>query len=249
MAGRRLRNAVHATLSPMLGADTKVVLSTICNTYSSYVTTSHEYQIQRYEAASTLYGPHTLDAYIQTAVGLAQAMVDGKPLQSVAVPDEFEGQLISFLPPVTLDTSPMGKAFGDVARQPNAFYEAGQTVEVVFQSANPRNNMRRHQTFLEVQVFNSSADAWVAVHTDDDWCTKFTWDRPKGRFSSESTVTVHWEVLDEVVHGKYRIKHYGDAKSLDGQVTAFEGTSRNFGVGAAMLTKHGVVRQGLGDAP
>jgi neutral ceramidase len=232
MAGRRLRNAVYATLRPTLGPDTKVVLSTICNTYSSYVTTREEYQIQRYEGASTLYGPHTLDAYIQTAVSLAQAMIDGKPVQLTASPEQFENRLLSFLPPVILDTAPKGKTFGDVIKQPDVWYRSGQAVKVIFQSANPRNNLRRYQTFLEVQLFNRSSDSWTVVHTDDDWCTKFIWDRPKGPLSSESTATVHWEVPDDVVYGKYRIKHYGDAKSLSGRVAAFEGVTQEFWVGS-----------------
>jgi neutral ceramidase len=49
-----------------------VVLSGLSGTYSSYITTWEEYQVQRYEGASTLYGPHTLDAYIQTVLELVQ---------------------------------------------------------------------------------------------------------------------------------------------------------------------------------
>lgn len=41
------------------------VIAGLTNTYSSYVTTFEEYQEQRYEGASTIFGPHTLDAYIQ----------------------------------------------------------------------------------------------------------------------------------------------------------------------------------------
>lgn len=50
----------------------QVVLSGLSGTYSSYITTWEEYQVQRYEGASTAYGPHTLDAYIQTAVTLVK---------------------------------------------------------------------------------------------------------------------------------------------------------------------------------
>ena len=42
-----------------------VVIAGLTNTYSSYVTTFEEYAMQRYEGASTIFGPHTLDAYIQ----------------------------------------------------------------------------------------------------------------------------------------------------------------------------------------
>lgn len=47
------------------GEDVHVVLAGLTNTYSSYVTTREEYGAQRYEGASTIFGPHTLDAYIQ----------------------------------------------------------------------------------------------------------------------------------------------------------------------------------------
>ena len=44
------------------------VIAGLTNTYSSYVTTFEEYQEQRYEGASTIFGPHTLDAYIQVCL-------------------------------------------------------------------------------------------------------------------------------------------------------------------------------------
>ena len=55
----------------------QVVLAGLTNTYASYITTWEEYQVQRYEGAFTLYGPHTLDAYIQTAVQMAQVRAGG----------------------------------------------------------------------------------------------------------------------------------------------------------------------------
>ena len=51
-------------VKPVWG-DIHVVIAGLTNTYSSYVTTIEEYSIQRYEGASTIFGPHTLDAYIQ----------------------------------------------------------------------------------------------------------------------------------------------------------------------------------------
>jgi len=53
-----------------------VVISALANTYIDYVTTPEEYNVQRYEGASTIYGPYTLPAFIQEfnklAVALAQ---------------------------------------------------------------------------------------------------------------------------------------------------------------------------------
>lgn len=49
-----------------------MVLAGLTNTYSSYITTWEEYHAQRYEAASTIFGPSTLDAYIQVALGVGE---------------------------------------------------------------------------------------------------------------------------------------------------------------------------------
>jgi len=107
--------------------------------------------------ASTLYGPHTLDAYIYTAVQLAEAMLAGRPVNATVSPEDFSSKLISLVPPVVLDTVPTGWSFGSVFRQPGEdVYTPGQTVEVVFWSANPRNNLRHGGTYLEVQRLHPS---------------------------------------------------------------------------------------------
>ena len=59
-----------------------MVIAGLTGTYSSYVTTREEYAAQRYEGASTIFGPSTLDAYIQVSPprGLPPAL-QGSPLQ------------------------------------------------------------------------------------------------------------------------------------------------------------------------
>jgi neutral ceramidase len=47
------------------GEGLHLVLAGLTNTYASYITTPEEYGAQRYEGGFTLYGQHTLDAYIQ----------------------------------------------------------------------------------------------------------------------------------------------------------------------------------------
>jgi len=67
MAGRRLRKAVEKTVTDLLPEGSPkphVVIAGLSNVYTHYIATFEEYQKQRYEAASTLYGPHTLDAYL-----------------------------------------------------------------------------------------------------------------------------------------------------------------------------------------
>lgn len=232
MSGRRLRKAVRHILAPAWGEDVKVVVTSLSNTYSSYVTTYEEYQVQRYEGGSTLYGPHTLDAYIQTAMHLAKAMVAGEAVSSAVGPADFEHKVLSLLPPVVLDTVPPPHKFGDAIKQPQTSspYAPGQVVEAVFWTGNPRNNLHRGGTFLEVQFKQPQSGQWVVVYNDDDWSTKYIWDRPKGSLSSESTATIQWKVPEGTPSGTYRIKMYGDAKILLGKILSFEGYSTEFTV-------------------
>ena len=60
----RIIEAGFVQVQPSWGNVT-ITIAGLTNTYSSYVTTFEEYQAQRYEGASTIFGPHTLDAYIQ----------------------------------------------------------------------------------------------------------------------------------------------------------------------------------------
>lgn len=67
MSGRRMRRAVEEAVRENQpdGSDPHVVIAGLSNVYTHYIATYEEYQRQRYEAASTLYGPHTLEAYLQ----------------------------------------------------------------------------------------------------------------------------------------------------------------------------------------
>ena len=74
MAGRRLQSAVMDVVQSHWGDDIEVVISGMTNGYASYVTTYEEYQMQRYEGASTIFGPHTLEGYIKAQDGLSRDM-------------------------------------------------------------------------------------------------------------------------------------------------------------------------------
>jgi neutral ceramidase len=77
MAGRRLRTSVLDAMSATGVAH--LALGTYANEYAGYITTREEYSAQHYEGASTLFGPHTLEAHQQVAAQLATAIADGKP--------------------------------------------------------------------------------------------------------------------------------------------------------------------------
>jgi neutral ceramidase len=67
MSGRRLRNTVRNRLerAGVATKDTVIVIAGLSNEYCQYCATYEEYGDQRYEGASTLFGPHTLAAYQQ----------------------------------------------------------------------------------------------------------------------------------------------------------------------------------------
>lgn len=230
MAGRRLREAMQAQVQPSWGNVT-LVIAGLTNTYSSYVTTFEEYQAQRYEGASTIFGPHTLDAYIQEFSRLADDMMQGKPTESGPTPPNMIRNQWSFLPPVIIDTAPIGSHFGAVTQDVlKAPYHVDDTVTVTFQSACPRNNVRTGDTFLKVQKLQEGTGKWTTVYTDDDISTKFHWQRPH-MLSSESTATVTWKIPEGTEDGTYMIWNYGDYKHLTGGTVPFTGHSSSFTIG------------------
>ncbi|KAL3142319.1 hypothetical protein ABBQ38_002661 [Trebouxia sp. C0009 RCD-2024] len=242
MAGRRLREAVQAQVQPSWGNVT-ITIAGLTNTYSSYVTTFEEYQAQRYEGASTIFGPHTLDAYIQEFLRLADDMMGGRPTESGPTPPNMIKNQWSFLPPVVIDTAPIGSHFGtvvhDVLKNP---YQVNDTVTVTFQSACPRNNVRTGDTFLAVQKLQEDTGQWITVYTDNDISTKFHWQRPH-MLSSESTATVTWKIPEGTEAGTYMIWNYGDYKHLTGGTVPFTGHSSSFTVGKPKSTLWRALKQ------
>jgi hypothetical protein len=88
-------------------------------------------QAQRYEGGSTLYGPSTLDAYIQILTALAKAMISGTDLPSTGAPPDLLSVQFNLRPPVVADGSGPG-AFGDVTQDVAAVYKAGDVASATF---------------------------------------------------------------------------------------------------------------------
>ena len=68
-----------------------MVIAGLSNTYTDYIATPEEYSVQRYEGASTIYGPYTLPAYIQefNKLAVSIAKVSKYPLQSTSLQKFF----------------------------------------------------------------------------------------------------------------------------------------------------------------
>lgn len=172
MAGRRLREAVKNELSRLAGVDTNVVIAGLANAYSSYVTTYDEYQVQRYEAASTIFGPHTLDAYIQQYKMLASNLITGQKVTPGPPQPNLLQRQISLKPGVIYDGTPFGHKFGDAVYDAKDEYKTGSSVVVSFVAGHPRNDLQTEGTFLSVERWDNRTSQWYLVATDANWETK-----------------------------------------------------------------------------
>ncbi|KAG8625322.1 hypothetical protein KVT40_007073 [Elsinoe batatas] len=301
MAGRRWKSAVrNAALASgdMTISKPLVVLGGPSNSYTHYITTEEEYAIQRYEGASTLYGPHTLAAYTDLTRELlpymAQSAVADKrgsrPPTVPALPNLDAGpsppvhtnSSLSSINPVVRDSPGLFKTFGEVTRDAEPSYQLRLdhpvAIEASFQAANLRNNVRLEGSFVVVEKFSEHTGVWSRVRDDSDWSLVFSWERTSTLLGT-SIVTVRWELGWEMgnwekrsdghgdsntgrisartnvdrsttraaqiignticgfaddyetiqaLQGRYRIKYYGDAKSLGGSLEPFQGVTREF---------------------
>lgn len=264
MSGRRwkeaVRSAAASTFSDLSAqaADPIVVLGGPANTYAHYIATPEEYGVQRYEGASTLFGPHTLSAYINQTLMLlphldASATTQPRTEHGPRPPINVNNSL-SFITGVVADRPGLFKSYGDVTKDVKTSYKPGETITVTFVGANPRNNFRLNGTYAAVEKYDADRSVWAQIRDDADWSLVYEWERTSTVLGT-SEVTISWETKWETgswrdepstavkheVHegllarnrdleGRYRLRYYGDAKSLGGSITAFEGTSGEFDV-------------------
>jgi len=229
MSGRRMRETIAAAASIEGG---KVVVAGLSNSYTHYIATFEEYQRQRYEAASTIYGPHTLKAYIQQFTRLTEAMLAGEPVEPGIPPPDFSDQEISFVPGVILDSPPPGKQFGSCVSQPPQQVAPGDTVSATFVAGHLRNNLMLEESFLTVE--KQEGLEWKVIARDADWETKLLWTRTNV-ISGESKVEVIWDIPAGTEPGTYRLGHRGYHKTIFRQILPYEGWSLTFKVGTEVM--------------
>ncbi|WP_069162175.1 neutral/alkaline ceramidase [Nocardia altamirensis] len=222
-SGLRVRRAVAAALGVPLE---QVLMQGYANAYHEYVTTPEEYDSQQYEGASTLFGRYTLCAYQQEFTRLATAFAARQLVARGPAPRDVSNLQPNFQPGAGQDTTPPGRAFGDVLTQPASTYAVGTQVAAEFVSAHPKHNTRRNSTFLEVQRRTASGE-WARVANEGEWAVRFSWSK---RGVAESVARFTWDIPGDAAPGRYRMQHYADSLSQDGALHPFTGTTNEFEV-------------------
>ncbi|XP_022119315.2 neutral ceramidase [Pieris rapae] len=226
MAGRRIKDVVSSILEEK-NIEPRVVVSSLCNEYIHYITTFEEYQVQRYEAASVIYGPNTLDIFLNKFREFTNVALEGGNIPAGPTPIDYRNNTISLVPSVILDVAPIGRNFGDVLEEPQSA-RPGETVKATFVAANPRNNLRQESTHATVERLELGR--WLVVATDADWSTKFTWQQES--ILGTSTATFEWTIPVDIpiLQVPYRIAYYGTARGAQGSFRNFEGRSASFNI-------------------
>ncbi|EKD16593.1 neutral/alkaline non-lysosomal ceramidase [Drepanopeziza brunnea f. sp. 'multigermtubi' MB_m1] len=234
MAGRRWKEAIQnsassLTLSGSSSVDPVVVIGGPANSYTHYIATPEEYGIQRYEGASTLYGPHTLNAYINLTLSYLPYLAPSSTsrLSPGPSPPNNVNRSLSFITGVVYDRTPYFKTFGAVKTDVRPAYTIGDVVSATFVGANPRNSLRLEETYAAIEKLVPEPIRWERVRDDSDWALVFSWKRTS-KILGTSEVQILWETEEWAEAGRYRIRYFGDAKAFGGTVTAFEGMSAEF---------------------
>ncbi|MCJ1310050.1 hypothetical protein MMC25_003711 [Agyrium rufum] len=238
MSGRRWKEAVAAQVSAssMTGSDEPlVVLGGPANSYTHYLATEEEYGVQRYEGASTLYGPHSLNAYINLTLTylpylFTTASSPVAPPPQGPFPPDYVNISLSFIEGVVFDSAGFTHKFGDVLTDAPPTIPKGQKLTVVFVGANPRNDLRLEKSYAAVER-QSSTGSWEIFRDDSDWDLIFRWTRTSTVLAT-SQVSIEWEngaKNQDVDSGdRFRVHYWGASKSIGGLITQFEGISGSF---------------------
>ncbi len=229
MSGRRFKKAVLAELAP-LGVKHAVV-SSLANSYASYLATREEYAMQWYEGAGTHFGPHQQAGFEQEYVRLSRAIVAGEDVEPGPTPPDVTNRTVNFATKVWFDAPPAGKKFGDLLEAPKARYARGEVVVARFWGAHPNNDYRIQDTFLTVE--RQLADGtFVPVARDWDPETTYRWER---HGVASSIVTITWRTAD-AAPGIYRMRHTGNHRTWLGKVTPYEGVTGTFALENAAVS-------------
>ena len=235
-SARRIRATVLAELQG--SGIAHAVVAGLSNDYVQYLTTREEYSSQQYEGASTQFGPWTLAAVQQSLRPLAISLREGSNAPEGVEPPVTTPSLPPRTPYVAADSLMPGTAYGDVTLDANQNYNAGDTVQVQFASAHPRNDAleKLNQAYLLAER-EVGDEQWEVVARERDPEIIMRWHaNPESPMFGQtlplrtSQVEAIWHLPRDLPAGRYRIRHEGTAVPPLGTRTAFTGVSSTFAV-------------------
>lgn len=225
MTGRRIKEIVAKTYP---APHYHIVLSTLANAYAGYVATHEEYQLQRYEGASTHFGPWTEAALQQEFAKLSASLASHKAVPAGMTPPDLLDHQVNLQTGVLGDDKPLGNEFGEIHEDVKPFYHPGEIATVVFWGAHPRNDYYPAGSFLAIEKLMTDG-TWKVIKEDNDWETGYAWARYGLTYS---LVTITWYIPQDASSGKYRIVHHGTWKHLiTHSMHPYQGVSSVFNVG------------------
>ncbi|MBS4100034.1 neutral/alkaline non-lysosomal ceramidase N-terminal domain-containing protein [Tsukamurella paurometabola] len=198
MAGARLRDAVAGAAGIGSG---DVLVQGYANGYAHYLTTPEEYDAQRYEAGSTVFGRNELAAFAEAAQRLASDLAAGRPSEPGTPPARQRAARIGSPSGSTVLSRPRPVRVAAV-RTPGPDGRLG----VVFACGHPNRAIPDSYTRVE----RREEGRWVPLADDDSPTTEIVWRRRGTRFLA--TVTVDLGGLP----GEYRV---GYADGVPGRYT------------------------------
>lgn len=208
MAGRRIKRQMAEELKVK-----HVVVSTLANAYSGYLTTREEYAVQHYEGASNHFGPWSLAAVQQELHKLASSNS-----RSILEPTDLSDTLKPFTWPKAASTQTAALLL-DVVK--NHVYRGGETVEVKFSAGYPNWSLNLLKSFVEIHQVRDR----VVIY---DWDPNviFDWKRS----SKDPIATVFWKIPNRIAPGQYFILHKGHLRDERGDLVPYQVKSSVFEV-------------------
>ncbi len=225
MSGRRLRRDFENILQP--NGIKHVVIVGLANSYSGYITTPEEYQLQHYEGASTHFGPHTLNAYRQILSDMALEMTQKKSSQSDTRPSLKDHPSLALDPWILWDDEDANFAYGAMLPGHKKIFARGEVVQMDFRAAHPNNQFEKIPSYFYIE--KKIADKWHTILSDSDPKTHFEWRyHHSNNQVASSRVSIFWRTNQSDMDGHYRIRYQGYAKNVLGKFRHFEGTGEFF---------------------
>jgi neutral ceramidase len=232
MAGRRIENTLKLVFNGDSNGDgwadedgpvRYVVVCQCANAYAGYLTTPEEYRMQHYEGASTHFGPHELDAFLQVIKELAVSMRDSTPLDRGDEPEPpylngswmaeaFPGRLLWPL----FDRPSISRPFGGIAQGPRFEVDRDGTryLKLTVWGAFPNRNLMTEGSYMTVRTPpNPSYDPAPPgyVYTDADPETRFQWQQAG---LDQSRITLWFDMTGQPERGVYELTYTSEARTI-----------------------------------